>query len=554
MPIEPDTESEPFRVALETSCLTYLSAHFHSGVTSVFPTSDNSSRFTIQIVANKYNPNNFWSGRWRSEYIVDLAARSLEGKILVQLATTQTVSLNLPPAITSTNANASASKVIALIETEEGKYQSTLSDAYSEMGEKTFKGLRRALPMTRSKLDWDKVLGYKLGAELSANKGGEIAEIAALAQDQDGQSGEFFQNRRGHRIVDDSLEDWSCSVCTEIAAGANKWDRASPTVSTGIVSRPKSKQRDRKPKTAKTSFTHASPTEVIDLTSDSPPQTSKRLPVAPPEQRDTRFGLSHSTQIDTKPQTRPHTTPGPSAKTFAVPYLEAIVTNTSGSRRSKHSTVSPSPAPIFTPSPRGTSATSTSPPTSPSPDPLHATKVSITPAQDQAKVVCGFVKSGGQLKPIYREPPVIEPSIPPESRKLEQRTIVIDEEVVQDDGMGSNDMDIESSDIEMVDVTEIPVKVEPMDSMDDSLPRIPWHEKGKGKESPPQVATRVTSSSIERQTAVPRIMSMSGDDSTAMDVTSTRPRKMKKTKKLGRKHREKLAFDLVRGEVVLGHI
>jgi capping protein alpha len=51
----------------------------------------------------------------------------------------------------------SASKILALIEDEEGKYQASLNDTYHEMGEKTFKGLRRALPMTRQKLDWDKV-------------------------------------------------------------------------------------------------------------------------------------------------------------------------------------------------------------------------------------------------------------------------------------------------------------------------------------------------------------------------------------------------------------
>lgn len=64
----------------------------------------------------------------------------------------------------------------------------SLNDTYQEMGEKTFKGLRRALPLTRQKIDWDKVccssvsysdadlyisqvLGYKLGAELSSSKG-----------------------------------------------------------------------------------------------------------------------------------------------------------------------------------------------------------------------------------------------------------------------------------------------------------------------------------------------------------------------------------------------
>ncbi|KAJ3544047.1 hypothetical protein NM688_g5788 [Phlebia brevispora] len=181
-PVEPWEESEPFRVALETSALTYLSAHFHDGVISVFSTQDNLERFTVQLVANKYNPSNFWSGRWRSEYIVDLTNRKLEGRILVnvhyyeqgnvQLATTHTVSMELPPTITSANATGSASKILALIEKEEARYQMSLNEAYQEMSDKTFKGLRRALPLTRAKLDWDRVLGYKLGAELSANKGG----------------------------------------------------------------------------------------------------------------------------------------------------------------------------------------------------------------------------------------------------------------------------------------------------------------------------------------------------------------------------------------------
>ncbi|RDB17879.1 F-actin-capping protein subunit alpha [Hypsizygus marmoreus] len=179
--VEPSSESEPFRLALETSTLTYLSAHFHDGVASVFSTQETPNRFVIQVVANKYNPTNYWAGRWRSEYFVDLNENKVSGKILVnihyyeqgnvQLATTHEISLALPPAVVTSSPSSSASKIIALIGDEEGKYQISLNDTYQEMGEKTFKGLRRALPMTRQKIDWDKVLGYKLGAELSSSKG-----------------------------------------------------------------------------------------------------------------------------------------------------------------------------------------------------------------------------------------------------------------------------------------------------------------------------------------------------------------------------------------------
>ncbi|KAF8895429.1 F-actin-capping protein subunit alpha [Infundibulicybe gibba] len=179
--VESDANAEPFRAALEKSTLQYISSHFHDGVSSVF-IAPGSNGFLIQIVANKYNPTNYWSGRWRSEYQINLNDNTVAGKILVnihyyeqgnvQLSTTHTVSFALPPAVVTSSPSASASKILALIEDEEGKYQNSLNDTYQEMGEKTFKGLRRALPLTRQKLDWDKVLGYKLGAELASSKVG----------------------------------------------------------------------------------------------------------------------------------------------------------------------------------------------------------------------------------------------------------------------------------------------------------------------------------------------------------------------------------------------
>jgi len=181
-PYEPNDASEPFRAALEASVHTYLSSHFPDGTASVFLSPNNPTVFILQIIANKYNPSNFWSGRWRSEYEVNLESRLMQGKITVnvhyyeqgnvQLAGNHEVSLSLPPTILQSSPTPSAAKVLALIQCEEGEYQTSLTETYQGMSEKTYKSLRRALPMTRSKMDWDKVLGYKLGAELSAGKGG----------------------------------------------------------------------------------------------------------------------------------------------------------------------------------------------------------------------------------------------------------------------------------------------------------------------------------------------------------------------------------------------
>ncbi|KAG8836877.1 F-actin-capping protein subunit alpha [Serendipita sp. 407] len=174
---EIDQEYEPFRSALDSAAQEYIADHFSDGVASVFLRE--SGKLAIQLVANRYNPPNFWSGRWRSKYEIDLDAKTVTGTVSVtvhyyengnvQLTTEHVPVLSLPPSSPSPQA---AKQLLLQIAEQENTFQTALSDTYHDLGEKRFKALRRALPMTRNKIDWDKVTGYKLGAELSAGRGG----------------------------------------------------------------------------------------------------------------------------------------------------------------------------------------------------------------------------------------------------------------------------------------------------------------------------------------------------------------------------------------------
>ncbi|CAG8646400.1 13637_t:CDS:2 [Cetraspora pellucida] len=162
-PHTPDETTEPLRSAVEKAILEYVADHYPKGVSATYSTGET---LTIAIVDNKYNPSNFWNGRWRSTWVISPESGEIKGTIQVnvhyyedgnvQLNSTKDIEITSSP-VNSEDLVISATAYARSICKAENEFQTSLNESYVELSEHTFKGLRRALPLTRHKIDWDKV-------------------------------------------------------------------------------------------------------------------------------------------------------------------------------------------------------------------------------------------------------------------------------------------------------------------------------------------------------------------------------------------------------------
>ncbi|KAK9463350.1 F-actin-capping protein subunit alpha [Lipomyces oligophaga] len=161
---EPTTNSE-----LISSLKYYVSEHYpEPSAYGLFSQEDDT--IAIVISGNKYSPSNFWNGRWRSSYTVDLSSGLGKGQIdldvhyyedgNVRLKTKKIVDLKVI-----------GGDVIKAIASAERAYQEELNKEFSGLSDGAFKALRRQLPVTRSKIEWGKSIGaYRLGQDIGGGR------------------------------------------------------------------------------------------------------------------------------------------------------------------------------------------------------------------------------------------------------------------------------------------------------------------------------------------------------------------------------------------------
>jgi hypothetical protein len=145
----------------------YVEEHFANAAFGVYPI-ESDSKIAIVIVSNKYSPNNYWNGRWRSLYIFDPASGSLDGSVKVDVHYYEdgNVRLLTNKAVNAQVSSGTGAGIAKEVAAAEKKYQEDLNKGFVSLSEGAFKGLRRQLPVTRQKIEWDKVTGYRLGQDI----------------------------------------------------------------------------------------------------------------------------------------------------------------------------------------------------------------------------------------------------------------------------------------------------------------------------------------------------------------------------------------------------
>jgi len=180
--------AEPLRLKLENEIEKYVKQHYPKGISAIYTRYETDiedyKEYVILIEDHEFQPQNRWNGKWRSEW---MATCNENGEIHiqggakvhvhyyedsnVQLVTKQLYDQIVIEGVKSSDEDREiASGVVKIIKKLETKYQQSLRDNYVTMDDTTFKTLRRKLPVSKVKFNWENIAAQKIGKEIAKDK------------------------------------------------------------------------------------------------------------------------------------------------------------------------------------------------------------------------------------------------------------------------------------------------------------------------------------------------------------------------------------------------
>lgn len=148
---------------------------------TVIPESEDQLR--VIIIGQRANHDNFYTGQWKSNYLI--TEQGIKGNIDLDIHYFEdgNVRLKFNESINSSNNNNNsstlqsgnlinnASKIVNFINEQENAIMVKIIEQFNNLNQKSFKNLRRLLPVTRSKINWGSAIGnYRLGSDVINKK------------------------------------------------------------------------------------------------------------------------------------------------------------------------------------------------------------------------------------------------------------------------------------------------------------------------------------------------------------------------------------------------
>lgn len=154
--------NESARAAIQQQMEEYVAVQYIGGSAFV-AAHESDGQVIVTLSGSKANLRNFWSGKWRSKWTVDLKNKKCSGevRIVVHYFEDGNVQLNQSKDIPFGALNVKGSDDKALGEAvrefarkNEADIQETLEEMYQNFSVETFKDMRRVLPISKTKMDW----------------------------------------------------------------------------------------------------------------------------------------------------------------------------------------------------------------------------------------------------------------------------------------------------------------------------------------------------------------------------------------------------------------